>query len=64
MIEQAITKYQNINLDDSFMIGDSKVDIELAINMGIKGYGIGFGSEYMSPNVIELDSLSDLLNHI
>ncbi|WP_225986063.1 HAD hydrolase-like protein [Psychrobacillus glaciei] len=44
MIKQVIGKYPGINLGESFVIGDSAVDIELAIYIGIKGFGIGVGS--------------------
>jgi D-glycero-D-manno-heptose 1,7-bisphosphate phosphatase len=45
VIEQAIEKYPEINLEESFMIGDSTVDLELAINMGIKGFGVDIGHD-------------------
>ncbi|MBB6451182.1 D-glycero-D-manno-heptose 1,7-bisphosphate phosphatase [Geomicrobium halophilum] len=62
MIEQAIHKYPKINLDDSFMIGDSLVDVELAMNMGITGFGIGVGSNYTESNIYQLNATEEL-NH-
>lgn len=40
MVEQALAKYPTIELSQSFMVGDSVVDMELALNVGIKGFGI------------------------
>ena len=54
MITEAIKKYPSIDIDESFMIGDSIVDIELAINMKMKGYGIGVGSSYNNEGIYEL----------
>lgn len=64
MIRQAIMKYPNINTEQSFMIGDSIVDVELAINMKIKGFGIGVGSSSNVENIYALDNLKDLLTYI
>jgi D-glycero-D-manno-heptose 1,7-bisphosphate phosphatase len=64
MIRKAIMKYPNINTEQSFMIGDSIVDVELAINMKIKGFGIGVGSSSDVENIYELDKLKDLLIYI
>ena len=63
MITEAIKKYQNINIDESFMIGDSIVDVELAINMKIRGFGIGVGSSYNN-GVYELKSIKDLVDYL
>ena len=38
MITDAIKKYPNININESFMVGDSTVDVELAINMNMNGF--------------------------
>ncbi|MGN8646249.1 D-glycero-alpha-D-manno-heptose-1,7-bisphosphate 7-phosphatase [Gracilibacillus sp. HCP3S3_G5_1] len=64
MIKQALEKYQNINLTESFMIGDSAVDIELAIRLGMKGFGIGSGLEYKKDNIISLKNISELVEYI
>jgi D-glycero-D-manno-heptose 1,7-bisphosphate phosphatase len=64
MIKQAIEKYPEINLKESFMIGDSAVDVELAINMGIKGFGIRVGSNYEEENIIQLNTIKDLIPYI
>lgn len=64
MIRKAIMKYPNINPEHSFMIGDSIVDVELAINMKIKGFGLGVGSTVNMKNIHVLDNLKDLLAYI
>lgn len=64
MIMNAIMKYPNINIDQSFMIGDSIVDIELAINMKMKGFDIGVCSSADRKNIYVLDSLKDLLTYL
>ena len=64
MIKQVIQKYPGINLKKSFMIGDSAVDVELAINIGIKGFGIGVGSNYKKENIYQLNTIKDLTNYI
>jgi D-glycero-D-manno-heptose 1,7-bisphosphate phosphatase len=64
MIKEAILKYPEINLEESFIIGDSAVDVELALNIGIKGFGIRVGSNYKEANIYELDSIKDLTRYI
>ncbi|WP_342601122.1 HAD-IIIA family hydrolase [Psychrobacillus sp. FSL H8-0483] len=60
MIKQVIHKYPEINLEESFVIGDSAVDVELAINIGIKGFGIRVGSNYKEEKIYQLNSVKDL----
>lgn len=62
MIVEAIKKYTGINIEESFMIGDSIVDVELAINMGMRGFGIGVGSFYDNEGVYELKNIKDLVD--
>ncbi|MGP4039204.1 D-glycero-alpha-D-manno-heptose-1,7-bisphosphate 7-phosphatase [Gracilibacillus sp. D59] len=64
MIEQAMRKYPEINLEESFMIGDSVDDIKLAINMGIKGFGIDIGVEFQEDNIYQLKTVKDLPTYI
>ena len=63
MINQAINKYPNINLAHSFMIGDSECDVELALNVGINGFGIGITSKQRD-GIIYLKSIKELIAHI
>jgi len=64
MIMNAKLKYPNIAIDQSFMIGDSIVDVELAINMKMKGFGIGVGPSSEMKNSYVLDNLKELLFYI
>lgn len=64
MILQAIEKYPNIKLTESFMIGDSAVDIELAIGVNIKGFGIGVGAGYKNDSIVQLTNISELVKYI
>lgn len=41
MIEAALEKYADIELNESFMTGDSVVDMGLAKHFGLNAYGIG-----------------------
>ncbi|EZH65252.1 D,D-heptose 1,7-bisphosphate phosphatase [Bacillaceae bacterium JMAK1] len=58
MIEQAITNYPEIRLNHSFIVGDSRVDVDLATKLGIRGYGIRVTNE--QSNVTLIDAISDL----
>lgn len=56
MINQAISKYHDINLAESFMVGDSILDIELAVNMNWKNYNHN--------NIYQIKRISDLTQYI
>jgi len=64
MIEQVLSKYPAIDMDESFMVGDSLVDVELAANSKIKGFGIGVGSHFKDKNIYQLTSIKDVLDYI
>ncbi|UOQ46856.1 HAD-IIIA family hydrolase [Gracilibacillus caseinilyticus] len=64
MIKSALEKYPTINLADSFLIGDSPVDLELAVSMKIKGYGIGLGADYQTENIVQLNDIKELTKFI
>lgn len=53
LIEQAVSKYPNIDLSSSFLCGDSICDMECAENAKIKFYGIHVGND-------QINNLSDL----
>lgn len=57
LIMQAIRKYNDIDLLNSFMCGDSVNDFKCANDVGLKFYGIGFGEN-------KVDTLLDLCNFI
>ena len=62
LINQAINKYPEIKLADSFMIGDSECDVELAMNVGIKGFGIGI-THKQKEGIIYITSIKELMSH-
>lgn len=64
MIRQALKEYPYIDLSKSFMVGDSAVDVELAIDMKIKGFGIGIGSEYDDKKIMQIEKIEDLINYL
>lgn len=64
MIEKALKKYPAINMAESFMIGDSLVDVELAANAKIQGFGIGVEKTFENKNIYQLTSIKDLLEYI
>ena len=63
MIKKAINKYPDIDLTNSLMIGDSECDVELAVNIGIDGFGIGVTSAQRD-GIIELKNIKELISHI
>ena len=64
MIIDALKKYPDININESFMVGNSPVDIELAINMKMKGFGIGVGSTYYNDEIYEIKHIKELLANL
>ncbi|KAA0965761.1 HAD-IIIA family hydrolase [Sporosarcina sp. ANT_H38] len=64
MIRKAIMKYPNISIEQSFMVGDSIVDVELAINMEMRGFGIGVETSFDMKNIDVLTNLKDLYSYI
>jgi len=60
LIKQAIAKYPEINLAQSFFCGDSLCDMELAKDMNISFYGINLHLD----SVQSITSFSDLIRFI
>ncbi|QQK06893.1 D-glycero-alpha-D-manno-heptose-1,7-bisphosphate 7-phosphatase [Miniphocaeibacter halophilus] len=54
MIEQALEKYPNIDMNKSIFIGDSKCDLELAENIGVKFFGINLNCKNKIRNIFEI----------
>jgi D-glycero-D-manno-heptose 1,7-bisphosphate phosphatase len=48
LIDKAIKKYPNIELDKSFIVGDSFSDIELGHKLGIRTFGINIATDLLS----------------
>lgn len=62
MIKEAVQKYPEININESFMVGDSIADVNLAVNINMRGFGIGIDTSH--PNLTKLKNVSDLINYI
>lgn len=61
LIKSALEKYPTIDLQNSFIAGDSLCDIELGRNLGIKTFGIGLESR---EGVLNIDSLKDIVKYL
>ncbi len=59
MIEAALAKHPSIDLQHSFLVGDSPCDIELAVQVGLRAFSIGFDSGRRS--VDRVASLRDVV---
>lgn len=59
MIETALRRHPSINLSQSFLVGDSPCDVELAERMGLRAFSIGFESELAG--VTKVASLKDVV---
>jgi D-glycero-D-manno-heptose 1,7-bisphosphate phosphatase len=62
LIDNALKKYPNIELDKSFIVGDSIVDMELGNKLGIRTFGINVNSEILS--YIPVSSLLDATRYL
>lgn len=58
LIDMALNKYRDIELDKSFMVGDSLCDLGLGNKFGIKTFGINLDSKLF--NYISVKSLLDI----
>jgi D-glycero-D-manno-heptose 1,7-bisphosphate phosphatase len=59
MIEAALARHPSINLSQSFLVGDSPCDVELAERMGLRAFSIGFESG--RDGVTKVASLRDVV---
>lgn len=64
MINQALKKYPEIDVDRSFIVGDSSDDMQLAVNTGIRGFVIGEHGNSPRNNITSLKSISELPRHM
>ncbi len=64
MIKEALVKYPSTKIEQSFIVGDATVDVALARNMRMKGFGLGVGDVYQEKNIIQLHEIKDLINYI
>lgn len=60
MIDSAMVKYNNIEMDKSFIVGDSLCDIELGNKLGIKTYGIKIAR--CNLDFVSISSLKDIID--
>lgn len=64
MIRNAIEKYPAIELGESFIIGDSIVDMELARQMNMVGFGINVKVPDGATNIYNIKETSEVLLYI
>lgn len=62
LVDRALNKYKNINLDESFIVGDSLCDVELGNNLGIKTFGLNVHSDLF--DYILEKSLLDIVKYL
>jgi D-glycero-D-manno-heptose 1,7-bisphosphate phosphatase len=59
LVQAALAKYPSIDLRQSFLVGDSPSDIELAEAVGLRAFSMGFESK--RDGVTKVTSLSDVV---
>jgi len=62
MIEKAQVKYPEIDIENSFLVGDSYSDILLAEYFNLKSYSIGFETQF--DDCTQVESLLDVIELI
>ena len=62
LIDMALKEYPNIELDKSFIVGDSHSDVELGNKLGIKTFGVNV--KHGMFDYIPVKSLLDIIKHI
>jgi D-glycero-D-manno-heptose 1,7-bisphosphate phosphatase len=62
LVDMALKKYPQIDLNKSFFVGDSLCDIELGNGLGIRTFGINVKSQVF--NYIELKSLHNIIKYL
>jgi histidinol phosphatase-like enzyme len=58
----ALAKYPSIELEQSFIAGDSDSDIELSSKLGIKAFGINVKTKGFS--YVPISSLIDIIKYL
>ncbi|WP_261134853.1 HAD-IIIA family hydrolase [Bacillus sp. Marseille-Q3570] len=61
MIDQATTRYPSIDLKNSIIIGDSICDMELARNLGVKGYWITEDKEGIYQGITPVKEIQEIV---
>ena len=62
LVEMALKKYPDIELNKSFIIGDSLCDVELGNSLGIMTFGINVETQLL--NYIQVQSLLDIIKYL
>lgn len=62
LVDMAFTKYPDIEIAKSFIVGDSMSDVELGDKLGITTFGINIQSKLL--NCITVKSLLDTIKHL
>lgn len=62
LIDMALKQYPQIQLDKSFLVGDSITDIELGNKIGIKTFGINVKTELFK--YIQINSLIEIVEYL
>ena len=60
LIKQALEKYPNIDLSNSFIVGDSKSDVKLGKHFNLLCFGINVNNE----GCINIESLKEIVKYI
>jgi D-glycero-D-manno-heptose 1,7-bisphosphate phosphatase len=60
MIDDILDRFPDTDIDESFLVGDSVLDVQMAKKVGLRAFSIGFSD----PNATHLNSLSEVLLHI
>lgn len=60
LIKQALEKYPNIDLSNSFIVGDSKSDVKLGKHFNLLCFGINVNNE----GCINVESLKEIVKYI
>jgi D-glycero-D-manno-heptose 1,7-bisphosphate phosphatase len=62
MIKMALEKYPEIDLENSFIVGDSLCDVQLGERLGIKTFGIRLDKS--KGKTIKIDSIKDIVKYL
>ena len=62
LIKMALEKYPEIDMENSFIVGDSSCDIKLGERLQIKTFGIGL--DIINEELFKIDSLKDIVKYL
>ncbi len=64
MVDQALAKYPELELKDSWVVGDAETDMVLAINVGMKGVWITDQKSNEMLGVKRVSNIQDILPYV